>query len=206
MSTSQTSPRFPRHIWGVKRILSRIPSRRTQWRGRGRMSRRMYHNFLFPRLFPLNHNFPQAGQLDFRLRQRDVGIPRLPDGSANDEEAGAFQRPQAMAEMALVTMEGANQVPDGGLRSPSEPTSDRRPAIGGAVSDAGISGPLLSFPSPRQARRVEPAWPLRQRAADVSRWTITQRGTTASLARWGACAVAVTWCDRPPRIPAASMG
>jgi hypothetical protein len=31
----QTSPRFPRHIWGVKRIFSMIPSRRTQWCIRG---------------------------------------------------------------------------------------------------------------------------------------------------------------------------
>jgi hypothetical protein len=31
------------------------------------MSSRMHHNFLFPRLLSLNHNFPQAGQLDFSL-------------------------------------------------------------------------------------------------------------------------------------------
>jgi hypothetical protein len=74
------------------------------------MSRRIYHNFLFPRLFSLNHNFPQAGQLDFRLLQRGVGILRPPGRSANDEEAGAFQGPQAMAEMALVTVEGAYQL------------------------------------------------------------------------------------------------
>jgi hypothetical protein len=169
----------------------------------GRMSRRMYHNFLFPKLFSLNHNFPPAGQLDFRLLPPGVGILRPPGGSANDEKAGAFQRPPAMAEMPLVTGEGADQLL---MRSPPEPVRDRRSAIGGAVSGAGISGLLPSFPSPRQARRVELAWSLRQRAADVTPWTVTQRGTTAPLARWGACAVAVTWCDRPPRIPEASMG
>ena len=85
------------------------------------MSRQMYHDFLFPRLFPLNHHFPPAGQLDFRLRQRGVGIPRFPDRSANDEEAGAFQRPQAMAEMALVTVAGADQLLMGACDRPPSP-------------------------------------------------------------------------------------
>lgn len=74
------------------------------------MSSRMHHHFLFPRLFSLNHNFPPAGQLDFSLLPRGVGILRPPGGSANDEEAGAFQGPQAMAEIALVTVEGADQL------------------------------------------------------------------------------------------------
>lgn len=170
------------------------------------MSSRMHHHFLFPRLFSLHHNVPPAGQLDFSLLPRGVGMLRPPGGSANDEEAGAFQGPQAMAEMALVTVEGADQLRMVACDRPPEPVSDRRPAIVGSVSEAGISGLLPSFPSPSQTRRVDPAWPLRQRAADVTPWTGTQRGTIAPLARLGACAVAVTWCERPPRIPAASMG
>jgi hypothetical protein len=166
----------------------------------------MHHNFLFPRLFSLHHNFPPARQLDFSLLPRGVGILRPPGGSANDEEAGAFQGPPAMAEMALVTVDGADQLRMVTCDRPPEPVSDRRPAIVGAVSEAGISGLLPSLSSPRQTPRVDTAWPLRQRAADVTPWTVTQRGIIAPLARLGACAVAVTRCDRPPRIPAASRG
>jgi len=64
---------------------------------------------------------------------------------------------------------------------------------------------ILPFPS-RQIRHVDPASPLRQRAANVTPWTVTQRGTIVPLARLGVCAVAVTWRDRPLRIPAVSMG
>ena len=69
---------------------------------------------------------------------------RPPGGAANDEEAGAFQGPQAMAEMALVTVEGADQLRMVACDHPPEPISDRRPAIGGAVAEAGISGLLPS--------------------------------------------------------------
>src|SRR6266850_4821513 len=55
----------------------------------------------------------------------------------------------------------------------------------------------------RHVVSIQPG-PLRQRATDVTPWTATQRGTIASLARLGACTVAVTWRDRPSRIPAAS--
>jgi hypothetical protein len=93
------------------------------------MSSRMHHNFLFPRLLSLNHNFPPAGQLDFSLLPRGVGILRPPGGSANDEEAGAFQGPQAMAEIPLVTVEGADQLRMVACDRPPKPVSDRRPAI-----------------------------------------------------------------------------
>jgi len=112
------------------------------------MSSRMHHNLLFPRIFSLNHNFTQAGQLDLSLLPRGVGILRPPGGSANDEEAGAFQGPQAMAEIALVSVEGAYQLLMVACDRPPEPASDRRPAIVGSVSGAGISGLLPSFPSP----------------------------------------------------------
>ena len=50
---------------------------------------------------------------------------RPPGGAANDEEAGAFQGPQAMAEMALVTVEGADQLRMVACDRPPEPVSDR---------------------------------------------------------------------------------
>lgn len=88
---------------------------------------------------------------------------------------------------------------------PPEPARDQRPATIRGVSGTGTSGRRPSFPS-SQLRRVDPASPLRQRAANGTPWTVTQRGTLVPLAWLGVGAVAVTWRDRPPRIPAVSMG
>ena len=105
-------------------------------------------------------------------------------GAANDKEAGAFQGPQAMAEMALMTVEGACQLLMVACDHPPEPISDRRPATGGAVSGAGISGLLPSCPSPRQIRRVDPAWPLRPEGGGCSPVDRHSTRHIAPLARW----------------------